>query len=318
MINIGGKEIPLIDAHTHVFPKIEGIRFKDKPTRSTSCGKITVGGEPMQFLGPAYRDSSSPLDVYETLMELTGVDKAVFPQTPCYGPSYDYMDEVMRSKPGKYMTIGLAYPCDGEERFMKEAREALDERGYIGLKFEMPDTPFVTDDPANAFVFKTLAERGKYCMIDMGWGRGEWDFPIDMITNTVKEYKDLTFIFPHLGISHLWDIEEYKSFEHLQRMLDLLSYNDNVWFDISGIDFIARDIDDYPHPLSQKALRYVRDTIGMDHVMWGTDYPCLTLHATYKQALDYVLKYCDFLTVADKEKLFWKTADKVWFGIDNS
>lgn len=315
MIRIGSTEIPLIDAHTHVFPKIEGIRFKDKPTRSTSCGKITIGGESKQFIGPAYRDSTSPLDVFETIMELTGVDKAVFPQTPCYGPEYDYMDEIMREHPGKYSTIGLAFPCDGKERFMREAVEALDERGYLGLKFEMPDTPFVTDDPQNAYVFETLAERDKYCMIDLGWGQGEWDFPIDMITNTVKQYKDLTFIFPHLGISHLWDIGEYESFENLKRTLDLLSYNDNVWFDISGINFIARAFDDYPHPYCRKALAYVKQVIGMDHVMWGTDYPCLTLYDTYQHALDYVLKYCDFLTEEDKTKLFWKNADHLWFGI---
>lgn len=317
MIDIGSKRIPCIDAHTHVFPYINGRRFLNQPTKSTTCGQITVGGEPMQFLSPEFADSSSPLNVYEQHMKLCGIDKAVFPQTPCYGPTFDYMDEILRNNPGKYQSIGIAFPCDGEERFMKEAVEALDRRGYIGLKFEMPDTPFQTDDPANAFVFKALADRNKYCMIDMGWGRGEWDFPIDMITNTVKEYRDLTFIFPHLGISHLWDINEFDRFECLSKMLKLMEYNDNVWFDVSGINFIAADFDDYPHPLCQKALKFVRDNIGFERVMWGTDYPCVTLKSKYAYALDYIRKYCDFMTEADKENLFYKTADKVWFGIEH-
>ena len=317
MIDIGTKKIPCIDAHTHVFPTIDGIRFRDKKHKSAKYGVTTVDGEPVQFLAPEFVDSNSPLPVYEQYMKICGIDKAVFPQSPAYGYHNDFMDQVLNSKPGVYQTTGVAYPCDGEERFMREAVEALDNRGYIALKFEMPDTPFKTDDPSNAFVFKTLMERNKYCMIDMGWHKTEWDFPIEMITNTVREYKDLTFIFPHLGISHLWDINEYEKFECLKKMLALLDYNENVWFDISGLTFITADFDSYPYPYCQKVLKTVKEMIGFDHVMWGTDYPCVTLQSSYAYSLDYVRKECDFLTVEDKENLFYKVADKVWFGIDH-
>ena len=320
MIDIGTKKIPCIDAHAHVLPTVNGLRLKNKRTYSGQCGMIHVvdrdnNYEDYQFFGPEFISTSSPIEVFRRHMELNGIDKAVFPQNFAYGYTYDYLDNVLRSDYGKFQTLGFAYPCDGEERFMAEAREALDKRGYIGLKFEMPDTPFQTDAPENQFVFKTLLERNKYCMIDMGWHDGEWDYPIDMITNTVKQYKDLTFIFPHLGVSYLWKEEEHEHYEHLKKTLDLLNYNDNVWFDISGINFMAADFDDYPHYKCQNVLKLVKDTIGLNHVMWGTDYPCITLKSSYRFGLKWVKDHCDFLTESDKEHLFYKNADQLWFGI---
>lgn len=315
MIDIGTKLIPCIDAHTHVFPEINGIRLKTKAHKSEKYGVTSIDGEPVQFLSPAFENSNSPLPVYERIMELCGVDKAVFPQSPAYGRHYDYMDQVLASRPGRYVTTGLAFPWYGKEQFLKDTADALDNHNYRGLKFEMPDTPFQTDDPEYSYVFDAIQQRGKICMIDMGWHQSEWDFPIEMITNTVKMYKDCTFLFPHLGISHLWDIHEYDKFECLSKMLDLMNYNDNVWFDISGLTFM-QDWDFYPYPYCKKVLKKVKEEIGFDHVMFGTDYPCLSVRGTYKMALDYVRTDTEVLSDADKENLFYKAANKLWFEMD--
>ena len=134
MIDIGTKKIPLIDAHVHLFPRIDGFKFVNVPTKSAKYGVVFWGDEMHQQMDPAYVDSSSPAEVYLKLMELNGVDKAFIPQTPVYGKHYDYIDSVMKAHPGKFATVGLAYPCGSKERFLKEAEEALD-----AVKADMDD-----------------------------------------------------------------------------------------------------------------------------------------------------------------------------------
>ena len=36
--------------------------------------------------------------------------------------------------------------------------------------------------------------------------------------------------------------------------------------------------------------------IGADRLMWGTDMPFQNRHCTYRQSIDHIVKYCDFLS----------------------
>ncbi|MBP5225706.1 MAG: amidohydrolase [Lachnospiraceae bacterium] len=317
MIDIGTKKIPLIDAHVHLFPRMDGFKYKNVPTRSGKYGVVYWGDAPRQQFDPSYTDSSSPAEVYLKLMELNGVDKAFIPQTPVYGKHYDYVDSILRAHPGRFATVGLAYPCGTKERFLREAKEALDERGYLGLKFEMPDTPFRADLPEYAYIFETLMERNKLIMVDMGWGDGEWDFPYEIIAKAVKTYKDLTWVFPHLGVSRLWDREEHevRHYERMKRMFDLMNVNEHIWWDMSSVATSAcQRFEQYPYPHFPEVMKTVKEEIGFERVMFGTDYPGTTTKVTYAQCIRTVTDFCDFLTEHDKERLFYQAADELWFG----
>ena len=41
--------------------------------------------------------------------------------------------------------------------------------------------------------------------------------------------------------------------------------------------------------------------IGADRIIWGTDIPIVMLHWTYRQSLDYIRSYCDFIADEDME-----------------
>lgn len=312
MIHIGDKDCLFIEAHTHVWDKIHGTRFDGVPNIGLDCGKTKLGDEVIQFMPPSFKNSRSPFEVYETYMELSGVDKAVLLQTPCYGPQNEYINDIIAKNPGKFVTVGVPNPQD-EKSYRETAKLCLGEYKYKGLKFEMPDIPFDLDARENAFVFETIQSYGAYCMIDLGWGKGPYDYPIEKMKTVVKRYPDLTFVFPHLGVSRLWDPAEYKNFDALKNTLSMLELNENVWFDISGIPMMVEGFDEYPYPTIRSAIQTVKETVGMSHIMWGTDYPCVAKVCTYQQCIDYVLKHCDFLTCQELEDLFGNTAQKVWF-----
>lgn len=60
---------------------------------------------------------------------------------------------------------------------------------------------------------------------------------------------------------------------------------------------------DYPYPEAQGLIRGMRDRWGAAKLVWGSDMPNVERFCTYKQSLDYVRRYCDFLTAAEKDRI---------------
>ncbi|MGA0593611.1 amidohydrolase family protein [Enterovirga sp. CN4-39] len=60
---------------------------------------------------------------------------------------------------------------------------------------------------------------------------------------------------------------------------------------------------DYPYPEAQGLVREMRDLFGADKLVWGSDMPNVERFCTYKQSLDYVRRYCDFLSGSEKDRI---------------
>jgi predicted TIM-barrel fold metal-dependent hydrolase len=60
---------------------------------------------------------------------------------------------------------------------------------------------------------------------------------------------------------------------------------------------------DYPYPEAQALIRDLRDRFGAGKLVWGSDMPNVERFCTYKQSVDYVRRYCDFLTAGEKDMI---------------
>lgn len=313
MINVRGKEMMLIEAHAHVWDKIHGRRFNTASNTPIGYGKTRIGDEVVQFLSPEFVDCRLPIEVLQGYEEILGFDKCVLLQTPCYGEQYEYLNKIIEKNPEKYVTVGVPNPQD-RESYLQTAKLCFETfKNYKGLKFESPDIPFKMAAPENAFVFETLMKYDKYFVLDLGWGQGAEDYPIDDLLVVAKRYPDLKIILPHLGISHMWDPKESRTHECLKKTLSILDINENVWFDMSGLPMLVRAYDEYPYPSIVNRLKAVKEFGAIDRVMWGTDEPTALVACTYQQHLDLMTKHCDFLSDDELENILGKTADKVWF-----
>jgi len=58
---------------------------------------------------------------------------------------------------------------------------------------------------------------------------------------------------------------------------------------------------DYPYPEAQKLTRELRDMFGASKLVWGSDMPNLERFCTYRQCVDYVRKYCTFLSGSEMD-----------------
>ena len=64
---------------------------------------------------------------------------------------------------------------------------------------------------------------------------------------------------------------------------------------------------DYPYPEAQTLLQDMCKLFGSDRIMWGSDMPNVERFCTYKQSLDYVRRYCEFLTAREKDLILGDT-----------
>ena len=60
---------------------------------------------------------------------------------------------------------------------------------------------------------------------------------------------------------------------------------------------------DYPYPEAQELIRGLRDVFGASKLLWGSDMPNVERFCTYRQCVDYVRKYCSFLSTDEKERI---------------
>ena len=65
---------------------------------------------------------------------------------------------------------------------------------------------------------------------------------------------------------------------------------------------------DYPYPEAQELIRGMRDLLGAKKLVWGSDMPNLERFCTYRQCVDYVRKYCSFLSDGEKELILGRNA----------
>jgi len=69
---------------------------------------------------------------------------------------------------------------------------------------------------------------------------------------------------------------------------------------------------DYPYPEAQSLIADLRDQLGAERLVWGSDMPNVERFCTYKQSLDYVRRYCPFLTAREKDLILGGTCARFY------
>jgi predicted TIM-barrel fold metal-dependent hydrolase len=90
-----------------------------------------------------------------------------------------------------------------------------------------------------------------------------------------------------------------------------LAHHENVYVESGGITWLFND-EFYPFPSAIKAIKMAADEVGIEKLMWGSDYPRTITAITYKMSYDFVTKSGE---LTDQEKnLFLSENAKRFFG----
>jgi predicted TIM-barrel fold metal-dependent hydrolase len=271
--------------------------------------EFTVDGEDyyIQYMPVGMQEMTAPPELMLAQMTNAGVDHCVLQAGSAYGRMNDYnamsqkqyprkitglmhVDEGLASTPENLAEIdrayrdlglrGLYYNVDGFSRTgfawgLDDARMMpfWDKIASLGIKLCVELSAGPTYDKAgyvaNLLRLGRVLDRFRDmpCHLAMGppvqhfASEGQWSWPDDVAAVYKRENLVIEIMFPIT-----WG---------------------GVW--------------DYPYPEAQSLIRDMRDKLGADKLVWGSDMPNVERFCTYTQSLDYVRRYCPFLTAREKD-----------------
>ena len=334
----------IIDIHAHAFPPLSEasgyhtseehlkyiqkqasvsthMRFEgelprpdeDVKFRVGKYGKFewTKGGRDcfLRYMAPAIVDLAWPPENMLAHMDWVGVDKAILYQGHIYGRLNDYLADCVKKWPDRLVAVAQIDESRAwEEDQLTELKRSVSVLGLKGLYFEMPQRPNI-DDERFSSLWNELQNLKIPLMLELG-RRSTAEQYLEVVSRTIKVMKkhDLKTIITVMG-SNIRDPKDLEYVNIPKRILHLIELP-NVWYEIGyllGFD----NFDEYPYLLAQKMTREAYKTIGADKLVWGSDMPMLMRTCTYRQAIDFIRRHCNFLSEAEKNLVLGENAARI-------
>lgn len=150
--------------------------------------------------------------------------------------------------------------------------------------------------PANIAYFKQLEKEGKILSMCLADDAAQ----IAQFREVIQECPRLKVAIGHFGM---------PTGTHWREQVALAKAH-NVYLESGGITWLYNS-EFYPFLSAVRAIREAADTVGIDKLMWGSDYPRTITAITYRMSYDFILKTPD-LTPEEKEKFLGANAQRFY------
>jgi hypothetical protein len=270
---------------------------------------FTLDGEDyyVQYMPPAMADIESTPELMITQMNAAEVDHCILQAGFGYGAMNDY--NALAQHQFRTRFSGLFHvdePRANEQKWMNEAERAFKQLGLRGLYYSLEQfsrydfdvwfneprfNPFwemIESHEIPVFIeFSAIPTYDKIGYLDV-----------------LKRFSDLSTCFPSIR----WLLVMAPPIQYFAEgdtwnfptEVDELFTRDNILLELCyPITWGGRV--DYPFPSIQLLIRNLRDRYGASKLVWGSDMPNVERFCTYKQSIDYIRNYCEFLSSAEKD-----------------
>ena len=275
----------IIDAHAHLWLKQDTV-VDGLPIRTLEGGRSLFMGEVRQMVPPFMVDGVNSAEVFLSNMDYAQVSAAVITQEFIDGIQNDYLLDVARRYPNRFLVCGM---CEFRKpHFLDHARLLLDE-GFRALKIPAQrlllkeGRVWLTSDEMMQ-LFHLMEERGAILSIDLADGA----LQVAEMEEVIAECPQLKIAIGHFGMVTRPEWQEQIK----------LARHENVMIESGGITWLFND-EFYPFHGAVRAIREAADLVGMNKLMWGSDYPRTITAITYRMSYDFVSKSAE-LTEHDK------------------
>ena len=290
-------EYKIIDAHAHLWLKQDTV-VDGLPIRTLENGRSLFMGEIRQMVPPFMVDGVNSAEVFLSNMDYAQVSAAVITQEFIDGIQNDYLQEVERKYPNRFLTCGM---CEFRKPgFLVQAVELLDQ-GFRAIKIPaqrllLPEGRISLVNDEMMQMFRLMEERGTILSIDLADG----DLQVGEMEEIIRECPNLKIAIGHFGMVTREGWEEQIK----------LARHPNVRIESGGITWLFND-EFYPFHGAIRAIRRAADLVGMDKLMWGSDYPRTITAITYRMSYDFVIKSKE-LSDTDKALFLGKNAEQFY------
>ncbi len=285
----------IIDAHAHLWLNQDTVVngspiYQLEPNRSRSL----FFGEERQMLPPYMTDGQNTAERFLSNMDYAQVSGAVITQEFIDGLQNSYLLQVQRRYPDRFFCFGM--PELRKPGFFDEAKSLI-HSGFRGIKIPAARLPrqFLSDELMQMFRF--MEQHGIILGIELMDG----DAQTGQMEDIISECPQLKVIIGHFGmVTRPGWLSQIR-----------LARHDNVYIESGGITWLFND-EFYPFPSAVRAIKEAAAEVGMEKLMWGSDYPRTITAITYRMSYDFVTKSTE---LTDQEKqLFLSDNARRFFG----
>ena len=149
-------------------------------------------------------------------------------------------------------------------------------------------------------MFHLMEDNHVLLSIDMAEGKTQ----VGEMKEIISECPNLKVAIGHFGMVTMPDWKEQIK----------LAANKNVMIESGGITWLFND-EFYPFDGAVRAINEAADMVGIEKLMWGSDYPRTITAITYKMSYDFILKSKELSE--DYKRLFLGENAKKFYGFKN-
>ncbi len=285
MLNI--EDIHIIDAHAHLWLR-QKATVENKPIEGLTNGRSIFMGEERQMMPPFITDGRNTAEIFLSNMNYAQVSAAVITQEFIDGIQNDYLLEVQSKYPDRFRCCGF---CDfRKNEFLSEVQQLIDSCSFSALALPAHRLNNETDGriPLNGDEMMTMFKEMERKGIILSLCLDNDERQIAQMDEALTECPNLKVAIGHFGMA---------TTEHWKKQI-LLARHPNVLVESGGITWLYNN-EFYPFPSAIRAIREAADCVGMDKLMWGSDYPRTITAITYRMSYDFVLRSSE---LTDDEK----------------
>ena len=279
-----------IDAHSHLWLK-QDTTVDGKRILSLKNGRSIFMDEEVQMVPPFMIDSVNSAEVFLSNMNYAQVGAAVVVQEVIDGNQNEYLTQVQQQYPDRFFCMGMAWN-------LNEAK-AVYKAGLKGIAFpgHRMHEPLQTLMP----VFKFMEEKGMILSMCLGDNEAQ----IAQMAEVIQECPKLKVAIGHFGM---------PTTPSFKNQVMLARQGDNVMIESGGITWLYNP-EFYPYPTAVRRIREAAEWVGMERLMWGSDYPRTITAITYRMSYDFVEKSTE-LSDAEKVAFLGQNAQR-FYGFEN-
>ena len=247
--------------------------------------------EEVQMLPPWLIDGVNSAEVFLSNMDYAQVGGAVVVQEVIDGNQNTYLAEVQKKYPERFFCMGMAWTL--------EEAKAVQEAGLKGIAF--PGHRMHKSLLSLIPIFKHMEEKDMVLSMCLG----ESEAQIGEMKEVIQECPQLKVAIGHFGM---------VTTDAFESQVKLAREGKNVMVESGGITWLF-NAEFYPYPSAIRSIKQAAEWVGMDRLMWGSDYPRTITAITYKMSYDFVSKSKE-LTDQEKAAFLGGNAEQ-YYGFKN-
>ncbi|MEM3658314.1 MAG: amidohydrolase family protein [Candidatus Hadarchaeum sp.] len=284
------------------------------PTDPTLKGKRNVGfrvgefgrfewnqnGEEcyIQYLPPYFEHMACSPYLLVAMMDYAGIDQAVLQCGAVYGKLNYYYALVMDEFPSlKSRFLPLAQIDERhayEEVELKKLEHAIKHMNLKGLWFAADNNSF---GPDYQCFWEAVEDMNIPVFLQFYPEKKAWLSSLKSTETWIERHSKIVCVLPQ---AFPLSTTEYNDEIEIPDFAKRLINTNNLYIEICYPISRGR-VEDYPFPISRKAIKKLYDIFGPTKLVWGSDVPMVERYCTYAQSLKYLTDYCDFISKKDIE-----------------